>query len=363
MKLLHRYILGQFLRTFGLCLAGFVFLFLVFDFMDRIDNIMGEDVSVWTVLQYFLFKIPQTLTLMLPIAGLVSTLLTFGILAKNSEITAMRSAGIRVLWLAKPVLIAGAVISLMCLLLNETLVPYSLQRVREIYNIDIKQKDLRGSYSGSNLWWRTGKEFYSVAFFDSRTKSFNDLVELSLDESFEVRERTDAKRTSWLNPELGWNMEDVTQYVFRDAQTPAMTYYRRLPLPISEKPKDFFEFATDPETMNFAKLRKFIREQRANGLAVSGYLTDLHEKLAFPFINFIVVLVALPFSLKPARTGSMAGSFLAGLILGFTYYAVHSFSVALGRAELYPPLLAAWLANILLGVIGIILNLGAESPS
>ena len=115
--------------------------------------------------------------------------------------------------------------------------------------------------------------------------------------------------------------------------------------------------------MSYRRLSKFIREQKANGLAVSSYYADLYEKIAFPCVSFIVVLVSLPFALKPARTGSMAGSFLAGLVIGFTYYAVHSFSVAMGRAEMYPALLAAWMANILLGVIGVILNLGAESPS
>ena len=139
MKILHRYILREFLRTLGLCLAGFVFLFLVFDFMDRIDNILGEDVSVLTVLQYFMYKIPLTLMLMLPVAGLVSTLLTFGLLSRNSEITAMRGAGVRVLWLAKPVLFSGILISLASLLLNQTLVPFAQQRVKEIYNLDIIQ--------------------------------------------------------------------------------------------------------------------------------------------------------------------------------------------------------------------------------
>ncbi len=364
MKILHRYILIQFLKTFFLCLAGFVFLFLIFDFMDRIDNILSEDVTVGIVLQYFLFKIPMTLNLMLPVAGLVSMLLTFGILSRNSEITAMRAAGIRVLWLAKPVLLTGAIISMFAFTLNETLVPFSQQRVREIYNIDIKQKDKRGGYSGSNLWWREGGQFYSVALFDSRTKSFFGLTQLKIDEKdFSIRYRTDAGKTVWVNKELGWNMEGVTEYDFKDRSNPLVTRQSRLALPIAKQPKDLFDFASDTETMNLSRIRKFIRQQQENGLPVRAYLADMNEKIAFPFVNFIVLLVSLPFALRPARSGSMAGSFLAGMILAFTYYAVHSFSVAMGRAEMYPPLLSAWLANIVLGVVGIVLNLGAESPA
>lgn len=363
MTILHKYILNQFLRNFFLCLAGLLFLFLIFDFMDHVDNILVENVSVWIVVQYFLYKIPLTITLMLPIAMLVATLFTFGILAKNSEITAMRTAGVRVLWLARPVLITGIFASLVCLLINETLVPFSIRRVREIYNIDIKQKDKRGSYSGSNLWWRGGNQFYSASFFDSRTKSFSDLSLFELNGDFRVNQRLDADKTVWINKDLGWSMEGVTKYLFKEESNPTTTFYKKLPLPISAEPKDFFEVETDPYALSFVGLRKFIQDQQANGLPVKSYLADLYEKIAFPFINLIVVLVSLPFALRPARTGSMATSFLAGLIIGFTYFAVHSFSVALGRAELYPPLLAAWFANLLLGLIGVILNLGAESPS
>ena len=362
-KILHRYILSTFLKNFGICLLGFLFLFLVFDFMDRIDNVINENASAFTIALYFIYKIPMTVTLMLPIAMLVSTLLTFGILSKNSEITAMRSAGVKVTWLAKPVLISGLIVSLICLLLNETLVPISTQRVKEIYNIDIKQKDKKGGYSENDLWWRSGNIFYSVGMFDSRIRAFLDLVKIDTDEDFKIAERLNADRALWINSDLGWTMEGVTEYDFSDENTPKTTVHRKLPLPIAEQPKDFFEFATDPYTMSFKKLRKFIHEQKANGLAVSGYYADLYEKIAFPFVNFIVVLVSLPFALKPARTGNMAASFLAGLVIGFSYYAVHSFSVAMGRAEMYPAFLAAWMANILLGVIGVILNLGSESPS
>lgn len=363
MNILHRYILNQFLRTFALCLAGLVFLFLIFDFMDRIDNILGEDISVFTVLSYFLYKIPMTLTLMLPVAGLTSTLLTFGLLSKNSEITAMRSAGIRVFWLAKPVLITGLVLSLVGLLLNETLVPYSQQRSKDIYNIDIKQKDQRGSYSESNIWWREGNSFFFASLFDSRVKSFLDLLQLRIDNHFRITERIDAAQTKWVNKELGWTMENGTEYNFENRTAPTANKFSRFPLPISKQPKDLFDYTTDPQIMSLRQLRKFMRQQVANGLNVRGYLTDLHQKIAFPFVNFIVILVALPFSLKPARSGSMASSFIVGMVLGFTYYAVHSFSIALGRAELYPPILAAWMANVLLGVMGIILNVGAESPN
>ncbi|MFM1848901.1 MAG: hypothetical protein RL417_2375 [Pseudomonadota bacterium] len=362
MKILHRYILGHLLRNLALSLIGFTFLFLIFDFFDRIDNIVAENASFWTGVQYFIHKVPLTVILMLPVAMLVSTMLTIGLLSKNSEITAMRASGAAVMWLARPVLLVGFLVSIGALILNETLVPYTTRRVKEIYNIDIRQKDKRGGYSQSDLWWRSKDSFYSVGMFDSRTNQMLDFSEFKLGDDFNIERRIDADKASWLNPTLGWSMRGVTDYRFTDSDVPNISRYPVLPLPIRDRPEEFYDVKTEPQTMSYRQLRRFIKEQARNGISITGYLADLNGKIAFPFISFIITLIALPFALKPARSGSLAASFVAGLVIGFSYYAVDSFSIAMGRAEIWPPLLAAWMANILMGFVGLVLALGAESP-
>jgi lipopolysaccharide export system permease protein len=79
-------------------------------------------------------------------------------------------------------------------------------------------------------------------------------------------------------------------------------------------------------------------------------------------VIFIVGMIVLPFTLLPARSGSMAQSSLAAFFVAFTYFAVDSFSISMGRADLLPPVLAAWMANIVMGAVALVLNLGAEAP-
>ena len=363
MKILHRYILVQLLRNLLLCLMVVVFLFLVFDFFDRIDNIMAEDVSVFTIAQYFLFKIPLTMSLMLPVAMMASILFTIGIMSKNSEITAMRASGATVRWIATPLFLLGFSTSLFAIMLNETIIPYCQRRAHEIYNIDIRQKDKSGSYSQSDFWWRAKDSFYSVGTFDSRTSTLHDISIFEINDRFAVHKRIDAVDATWVDPLLGWNMSRVMEYRFDDQAELDIRRYKAMPLPIKEQPADFYDVKTQPQSMSFKQLRKFIRTQSRNGLDVTGYLANLYEKISFPFINFIVTLVVLPFALKPARSGSMATSVISALVIGFSYYAIHSFSIAMGRAEILPPMLSAWTANLLMGFVGAILLLGAESPS
>jgi lipopolysaccharide export system permease protein len=365
MKILHRYILSQLLRNLMLSIVALTSLFLLFDLFERLDNFVEARASLSTIVLYFALKIPLTLTLMMPISMLVATLLTFGLLSRSSEMTAIRAAGVPISWIARPLIASGLVVSVAVILINETIAPYATRRSKEIYNLDIRKKDKLGSYSQTNFWWREGQRFYSVDTFDSRDNSLENLSYFDLSPGFDVLRRTDADRTTFVDPLTGWNMQSVIEQRFSRGGEPDQLESRRystLPLPITQQPQEFYDVRTDRSTMSFRELRRYIRQQSASGVAVKNLLPDLHEKLSFPFVSLLCTLVALPFALKPARTGSMAASMIAGLVIGFTYYAVHYFSLALGRAELWPALLSAWMANILMAFVAMVLNLGAESP-
>ena len=362
MKILHRYLLFQFLRNLGVFLFVSTLLFLIVEFFDRIDNIANENPPFWTIVHYFLFKIPLLVHVMLPVAVLVTTLFTIGLLSKHSEMTAMRSSGATLFWISRPILCAGLVISLLAIVFNETVIPYSARRVHEIYNIDIRKKHETGTYSKENVWWRSGRDFYSISAFDSRSNTMLDFSRLELNTDFKVTDRTNAHKVRWIDENLGWSMHQVVDFDLAPDNSVKSTSVKRLTLPITEKPEYFYDVRLDAELMSFRALKKYMRKLANDGISTKNYISDLHAKLAFPFINFIVILVALPFALKPGRSGNLGASFIAGITIGFLYYVVHSFSFSLGRAELMNAILAAWMANILMGFVGVVLNWGAEAP-
>ncbi len=361
MSILQRYILSHFLKTLLLCLLLSISLFLALDFFDRIDNFLLERASFGSILAYFFYKIPLLINLNLPISSLVATMLCVGVLSKNQEITAMRAAGFELRTIARPIFFATLTLSFVSMIFEETVVPYSTRKVNEISNLDIKRKDETGHFSQSDFWWRKGNQFYSVANFDSRKNTLQDLSALELSESFTLKKRIEAESVKWVDPILGWSMYNADEYRFDKDRNPQTSKFTSLALPIGEKPADFYDIQADPYSMSFNHLRKFIKRQRQNGVDVDGFKADLYAKLSFPFIIFIVSVIALPFAIKPARSGSLAVSFVAGLMIGFSYYAVNSFSLAMGRAELWNPFVAAWMANIVMGTIGLVLNKGAEA--
>lgn len=362
MNTLQRYIFRLLIRNFLLSLILFCGLFLMIDFFDRIDNIIAAGGTFWSSIQYFLFKIPLTASLMSSLALLVATLFTYGLLSKSGELTAMRAAGLSIRTLAQPLLLCGIVLSSVILLFNETLVPLCTRRVKEIYNFDIQKKDLTGSYSQSDLWWRKENQFMFLNDFDSRTNTMLQLSIFSLDRTFTVQKRIDALTGKWIDPMLGWTLKNVTERHFRSDTITDQQTIPSFPLAITDEPQEFYDIKAEPDTMSFRELRRYIRKLRQSGSSVHRQEVDLNAKLAFPFVGFVISWVALPFALKPARTGSLALSFLAGITIGFSYYVFHSISISLGHAELLPAVVAAWTANVFMLCIGTILNLGAEAP-
>ena len=361
-KILHIYIWKNLIRNIFLSTVSLIILFLVFDFFDRIDNILPKDPDFLTVVQYFLFKIPQFFILTLPIAFVIATLFTYGLLSKNSEMTAMRASGLTISWLARPLFLTAFVFSLLNLICGELIVPESARRVKEIYNIDIQQKDLQGTYSQNNIWWRENNNFYSVEAFDSRDATLHTYSRFRIDSDYVVKRRENAERVDWVNPVFGWNMKNVLEYEFIANKIQNKIQFKSLPLLIEKQPKDFFHSDTEPLSMAYFELHDYIQEQKANGQPTNDLLPDLYAKISFPFVILICSMAVLPLAIRPARSGSMAASFIFGILICFAYYAVHSFSIALGRAELISPLMSAWLGNIVLSLVGLFLYLGSEAP-
>jgi len=362
-SILHRYIRSAFIKNSSFVLVALVLLFLLIDVTDRIDTILNEDASFWTAVTYFALKIPNTLILTLPISLLLGSLITITIFQRNSELIIMRSAGMKLIEIFKPILSVAFIASFIALFLNETVVPAAQTKMRGIYSEDIQKKSEKGELSNENIWWRDGNVFYSADTFDSKKKSLSGISALTLSgKSFAEQSRIVALEGVFLSKELGWNLKNAQLFEFNKKGDLQSIMFEKLALPISQTPKSFFDTKTETDTMSFRELNDFISHQGKNGLNVIPLKAELYEKVAFPFVNFVVVLAALGLSIRPARSTDFGVVFLMGLSVVFVYFTLHSFALSLGKAESFPPMLSAWTANIILLGIGTILHLGSENP-
>ncbi len=360
-SLLQRYLLRQFFSVFFLCLLTATSLFLVFETFERMRVFLREDSTFIDAVSYLVFKVPFIVHLMTPVSILIATLLSVGRLSQLSEITAMRACGASVLSLAKPLITVGLLVSGLMFMAGETIVPWATERGEEVYNIDIRKKDQKGSFSRTNFWFRDDNSFYSIGFYDSSGSSLQGISRFALDNNFRLVRRTDAKDAYWGKHSLvGWTMNEVIEIGVQPDGRFEVERFKQIPLLIDETPEDFYNMKRRAETMSYQELKKYIAKLKSDGVSVTRYAVDLAAKISFPFVNVIAVLVGFAFALLPARSGSMSISFIAGVSFGFAYYVVHAVSISLGAAELIPIIPAAWTANILMGCLGGYLLAGSE---
>ena len=126
-------------------------------------------------------------------------------------------------------------------------------------------------------------------------------------------------------------------------------------LDIKEEMEDFIRIQKAVSSMSYRELMEYVARLEAAGFQVRTYLVELYSKLSFPLVNLVMVLVAIPFALQSPQGGRLFGIGLAIAIMA-GYLVVHYVALAFARADLLPPLLAAWTANIIfLGIAAALL--------
>jgi lipopolysaccharide export system permease protein len=123
MSILFRYIFREYGKVFLMCFSALMTVYLVIDFFEKIRRLLRFDADWLDVLTYFLLKTPAISFQIAPLAILMATLLTFGLLSRGHEITAMRSCGISLLWIASPFIAFATGISLVLLLFSSIVIP------------------------------------------------------------------------------------------------------------------------------------------------------------------------------------------------------------------------------------------------
>jgi lipopolysaccharide export system permease protein len=160
---------------------------------------------------------------------------------------------------------------------------------------------------------------------------------------------------SWTG--TGWLLERGLYRILPDSLNqsfPEKTFDRLLRLDFKIKPEAFTKREKMTEEMSFKELADYINAKKETKQEVPKELTDLYFKISYPFISLIVVLIAAPLASNPRRSG-LAISFGLGLFISFAYYILFQIFRSLGYSQKLTPFLAAWLANIIFAVMGIVI--------
>lgn len=352
MKILDRYLLREFLGYLVLGLVGVMAIFVVVDVFERLDVFLDHRAPLHLIARYYLFRLPEWVVQVMPIALLLATFLGLGQLNKFNELTAMRTAGKSLSGILGPVLVVSVLAALVSLTLSELVVPQTnLARDRlydqEIQDIHHQQVTERAdvTYLGEG-----GRIFYMRLYLVNEER----MHEVSLQEFHggALLRRVDAAEASWDGQR--WVFSSGYLREFSGGRERVKPFARMAVNGVGERPEDFAKESRNPGEMNFLELWNYVRRLRASGARVANYLVDLQVKLAFPLVNLIVILIGAPLATR-LRMQSAALGFGLSIAISFCYYALLRTGQALGHSGALNPYVAGWLGDLVFGAVGAVM--------
>lgn len=355
MMLLDRHILREFIRLFIFMVLCFVGLYLIIDFFEKIKMFLSNSATVSQMASFFLFNIPMIVSLTLPAAVLLSTLITFGVLSKNSEIVAMKANGISLYRTSLPLILLAGIICMIAFLFSEFITPLTNQKADHILKVEVQKQRGLGSFKQNQIWYRGKNGIYNFKIFHPEKQLIEGVTINYLNQQFEMSMRVDAQSAEWKDGR--WVFTNVMVTRFQEGDFPIVERLSRALIDLPERPADFMIAQKDADKMSYLELNKYIKKLQSDGYDTTRYRTDMHGKIAFPLVSIILVIIGVSFSLRSERSGGVTQSIGVGIVIGFSYWLVFAFTMSLGRSGTLPPFLAAWLANILFGAASIFMFL------
>src|SRR3990170_4048808 len=292
MTVLDRYLFREFLHAVAACILGFLLLFLLIDFVDHAEKLLRHNASLREIGWYYLTRVPGMFVLISPVGTMLAVLVAVSLRVRSNELTAIFSGGISLVRACLPILAGCALVSALSLLSSEVLAPAANRHARE----------------------------------------------------FEPVRRIESRRARRL-PDGAWELGEGRERIL--GETPSIATFSLRTYRFPETMDGFIAGDTPPEEMTYAQLSGYVRELRRKGFEAKRYATDLHAKIAYPLLNVLISMLAIPFALRSPRSGGVWRSIGLGLLVGFACWVVLSTSLSMGRKGMLPALLAAWLPGLL----------------
>ncbi|HZW93696.1 MAG TPA: LPS export ABC transporter permease LptF [Candidatus Eremiobacteraceae bacterium] len=351
--LLDDYVLRDFFVYLGMIVSTFLVLLLVFTLFELLGDILRNQTPAFVVAEYLLNVAPYLLYSVAPLIMLLAVLITFGLMNRSNEITAIKATGTSIYRVILPVMTAAAVLAAGLFLADQFYLPHTNKRQEALHN-QIKGKPPQ-TYLRPDRRWIFGQhnDIYYYQFFDADRDQFANLTVFEIDPaSFAITQRIHAERAHWADSMNRWIYEQGWRRSLNGAAIASYHAFDVSTFPqLSEAPSYFKKEVKQYSEMNYEELRRYIRDLQQSGFDVVRLRVQLNKKLSYPLITLIMAVLAVPFSMSAAKKGAITGVAVA-VGIAVVYTVVSRLFEAMGDISQLPPALAAWSPDLIFALVG-----------
>ena len=329
-------------------LFGLVLVLMALDLLGESGKILAVpgngDAQLW---EYVGLRIPLLISRFLPFSVLLGTLIVFVGLNQNSEVVAMKAAGISAHQMLAPLIVASLGVALLAFTFNETVVVRSARVVNAWTDNDYKPIPPESGIL-SNVWVSHGGDLVRARIVAGQGPSFRAQGVTVYERGAGAIQRiVDADRA--VPQGTAWRLTNVRIY------DSTMNMIRKVPAVIGLDGLTAAQLTlakVDPDETGFFPLKRKIGEMEAAGVPTGEARAGLWHKISGPLSIVLMPLLAAVAAFGLARSGQVLLRACVGMALGFAYFVADNFSLAMGNVGAYPPILAAWAPFLLFLLVG-----------
>lgn len=357
--ILSRYVARRFIGTVAAVFLSVFVLVVLVDYVESMRRAANvPNVSIWTVVQISLFRVPQATEKILPFAVLIGAMACYLNLSRRLELVVARSAGMSAWQFVAPAVLVAFVLGIVATTAYNPVAAALKERSKRLEAEMSGERPSGLTESTSGYWLRQrsadGQSIINATSSREQGVSLDGLTIFTFDSNGKFRERIAAK-SARLEPGH-WRLASARVYESGVPPRDYASYLVSTNLTIQQVSESF----STPETVSFWQLPMYIDMAEQAGRSAADYKVQYQMLLAQPFLLAAMVLLACAVSLRFFRFGGVQRMILNGVAAGFLLYVLSKVTEDLSKAELMAPVAAAWLPVLLGSLTGLLTLLYQE---
>ena len=340
--ILKRYVLTTFLSFYFLSVTGFVGIFLIGDFFERVDEFLSRKAELKDLFSYYFYKVPFVVFYMAPQAVLLATVMAISSLAKTNEITAMKACGVSVTRITLPIIGVSLIIALLVLASSEFISPESSRRMNHIFYVKVRGGQSSAKHIEKEKIWYKSKSgaIWNIGSYDPDKLTLSRVSIFLTNENQFIAKRIDSEKAIWVDQQWQFLDGSIRSFGPRGLETTELFEERSFNFP--EIPSDFITYKRRPEELSLKNMYEEILQHQSEGKDVVGKWVDLNYRLSYPFIGVVLSIIGIPLSLRSSRHGGLLFSVAINLASGVAFSFLYAMCLSLGRGGTFDPIMATW---------------------
>jgi lipopolysaccharide export system permease protein len=283
---------------------------------------------------------------------LLGAMLTWGLMSRSHETMAIRTSGLDILRLVRPLLALAAGVAILLLALNLYLIPWSQGRLSVFWQTQVEKKPPRDLHNLEHFWYKGDQAIYNILMFRKDIQTLEGVKIYLFDRQFHLVQLIAAARAQWQGDH--WRFSQGLIQTFDPEGTVIGEKFQQRDIILTERPEDFGDLEKKVTEMDQTELYRYVERLERDGYKSTPYRVDLYSRLSLSLTPIVLLFLGLGLALR-GEESHITSMVAVGLGLMFGYWLFFGFCASFGQAGRWPVFLAVSTPHVIFGGLALLL--------